>query len=242
MNRGTAMLGAGVVLLLVASKSSRARAKTLSDEAILVERPTQTPAGAGLPVGPRPSSGPSTPPSIKPKPGAGGAASESPSSSAVQRALEAEAAARAARVARMLEEQRQRGGGGGGTSSIAPKPAPAPVRPAPTPVRPAPTPAPTMDPSRKDQATWATESPPPGFDRVKASNAAGDVAAHLRKRGRDGYSRDVLRAWQRVAGIPADGIYGRQSEAALRYYVGVSAPKAFFAQGEPIYVWGDRTL
>jgi peptidoglycan hydrolase-like protein with peptidoglycan-binding domain len=80
--------------------------------------------------------------------------------------------------------------------------------------------------------------PPDGFDREKAGRAAPDVAKHLAQKGISHYSRPVLRTWQKLAGIAQDGIYGRGSAAALRYYVGAKAPKPFFAQGEDFYPWG----
>lgn len=95
-----------------------------------------------------------------------------------------------------------------------------------------PTPAPTPAP------VPSGPTPPAGFDRVKASNSAADVARNIATK-KYSYSRDALKIWQKLAGVAQDGIYGRGSAAAMRYYVGPSAPKALFAQGEDHYPWGD---
>jgi len=88
-------------------------------------------------------------------------------------------------------------------------------------------------------ATPATRATPPdGFDPVKAGNSAANVAKHLRKKGKANYSRDVLRAWQKLAGIAQDGIYGHGSHAALAHYAGSAAPAAFYNQGTESYPWG----
>jgi peptidoglycan hydrolase-like protein with peptidoglycan-binding domain len=95
---------------------------------------------------------------------------------------------------------------------------------------PAPTPAPAPVPSGP--------TPPAGFDRTKASNSAPDVARNIATK-KYSYSRDALKIWQKLAGVAQDGIYGKGSAAAMRYYVGPSAPKALFAQGTDHYPWGD---
>ena len=81
--------------------------------------------------------------------------------------------------------------------------------------------------------------PPEGYDKIKASNAAPDVARHLALKGRDGYSRKVLKSWQLRAGIAPDGIYGHGAHAALAHFVGKKAPRAFFNQGVEAYPWGE---
>jgi peptidoglycan hydrolase-like protein with peptidoglycan-binding domain len=88
-------------------------------------------------------------------------------------------------------------------------------------------------------AAAAKPQPPEGYDRVKASNTAPDVAKHLRNKGRGGYSRAVVKAWQTKAGIRSDGIYGRETYAALKFFAGNAAPKPFFAQGVEVYPWED---
>jgi len=104
------------------------------------------------------------------------------------------------------------------------------------PVPPVPAPAPTPQPhSTPTPAPGPT--PPPGFDRTKANRAAPDVAKHIKAKKYD-YNRGALKTWQKLAGIDQDGVYGKGSAAALRYYVGASAPKALFAQGSDHYPWG----
>lgn len=75
---------------------------------------------------------------------------------------------------------------------------------------------------------------PAGTDLALAKSTAPKVAAHLKQKGRAGYSRQVLRLWQGRAGIAPDGIYGRGAAAALKYFT-PSAPGAFFAQGVAKY-------
>lgn len=85
----------------------------------------------------------------------------------------------------------------------------------------------------------AGPQPPEGFDRAKAANAAPDVASNIRNKKYD-YNRKALKIWQKLAGIAQDGIYGNGSAAAMRYYVGPSAPKSLFTkQGVDHYPWGD---
>lgn len=105
-----------------------------------------------------------------------------------------------------------------------------PAQPAPTPPAAQPAPAPAPAPTGP--------TPPAGFDRVKASKAAPDVARHIALKKYD-YNRDALRAWQKLAGLAPDGIYGRGAAAAMRFYVGSSAPRALFNQGEDFYPWGQ---
>lgn len=104
--------------------------------------------------------------------------------------------------------------------------------------KPAPKPAPK--PSQPAQpAQPAGAQPPEGFDREKASRAAPDIAKHLSQKGISHYSRPALRIWQKLAGVAQDGIYGRGTAAALRYFVGAKAPRPFFAQGVDTYPWGQ---
>jgi len=83
------------------------------------------------------------------------------------------------------------------------------------------------------------KQPPAGFDRARAKSTAAQLAAHLKSKGRANYSRQALKQWQVLAGIDVDGIYGRGSAAALKYYVGSAAPAAFFAQGVDSYPWSS---
>lgn len=69
-----------------------------------------------------------------------------------------------------------------------------------------------------------------GFNPVSAKSQAARVVANLKK-GRDHYSRPTLSAWQRLAGIAADGIYGGESAGALAWYLQGTpdvAPRPFF--------------
>jgi murein L,D-transpeptidase YcbB/YkuD len=83
---------------------------------------------------------------------------------------------------------------------------------------------------------------PPGYDRAKAASTAAGVAKHLNEwnaKGKDAkynYSRAIVSAWQKAAGIVSDGIYGRGTYAALKHF-GASPPKPFFAQGVESYPW-----
>jgi hypothetical protein len=69
--------------------------------------------------------------------------------------------------------------------------------------------------------------PPAGYDRTKAANSAGDLARHITQKKYD-YTRKALAAWQLVAGIPTDGVYGPSARNALAYYAGAAAPKPLF--------------
>jgi hypothetical protein len=96
---------------------------------------------------------------------------------------------------------------------------------------------PTQEPT-----TTQAELPPTGFNPVAAKAQATRVVANLRK-GRDHYSRPTLTAWQRLAGIAADGIYGGESAGALAWYLQgepVVAPRPFFKPTTPKpYRWAE---
>jgi murein L,D-transpeptidase YcbB/YkuD len=88
-------------------------------------------------------------------------------------------------------------------------------------------------------------APPAGYDRTKAANSAGDLARHITQKKYD-YTRKALGAWQIVAGIPSDGVYGPAARNALAFYVGNAAPRPLFVKnaktGVPYpntpYPWG----
>jgi len=88
-----------------------------------------------------------------------------------------------------------------------------------------------------------TMQPPPGFAPSAAKAQAARVAANLRK-GRDQYSRPNLTAWQRLAGLTADGIYGGESAGALAWYLQgqtTVAPRPFFKPTTPTpYRWSAQ--
>jgi murein L,D-transpeptidase YcbB/YkuD len=100
----------------------------------------------------------------------------------------------------------------------------------------------TPKPAKESSVNAATAAipravPPPGYDRLKAANSAPDIARHIKQKGYN-YTRKALKAWQIVAGVTPDGLYGPSTREALVYYVGNSAPKALF-KGVPLpYPWG----
>lgn len=59
-----------------------------------------------------------------------------------------------------------------------------------------------------------------------AKELAPAIASHLRARGYS-YDREKLAAWQALAGLVADGLYGPATYGALKKYVS-NAPKALF--------------
>jgi len=67
-------------------------------------------------------------------------------------------------------------------------------------------------------------APIPTADPATLAQSAELVAAHLRKKGRN-YSTAVVREFQTLAGLTADGIYGRRTRAAL-ILAGVSPAQA----------------
>jgi hypothetical protein len=118
---------------------------------------------------------------------------------------------------------------------------PRPIGP-PRPPRPSRSPAVATKPGVQRDVSAASPSrqvpsPPAGYDRIKAANAAGDIARHIAIKGHN-YARKALRAWQTVAGVVADGIYGPATREALVYYVGGQAPKALYAGTATPYPWG----
>jgi hypothetical protein len=107
------------------------------------------------------------------------------------------------------------------------------VKPKPEPVKPKPEPVVVVKPKPEPvKPQPLTPQPPEGFDRTKAKNAAPGLAKNIKNNSYN-YSRDALRAWQKVAGIPTDGVYGPGSRNALAYYVGEkNAPRALFAKAK----------
>lgn len=76
---------------------------------------------------------------------------------------------------------------------------------------------------------------PPGTDLELARAKAPALARYI---DLNKYSSDkkIIAAWQTAAGIKADGIYGRGTFAALRYFY-PAAPRFLYAQGEEVYPW-----
>lgn len=84
-------------------------------------------------------------------------------------------------------------------------------------------------PSSPSPASTTPRKPlPAGYDPATARRSAKSVANHLRNKGRSGYDRRLLKAWQEDAGIAADGIYGGGTRGALLYYGATTAPSPFF--------------
>lgn len=90
-----------------------------------------------------------------------------------------------------------------------------------------------MRAATREQAAPAPEAPParsqvaapiPTTDPTTLAQSAELVAAHLRKKGRN-YSSAVVREFQTLAGLTADGVYGRRTRAAL-ILAGVSPAQA----------------
>lgn len=102
--------------------------------------------------------------------------------------------------------------------------------------RPAPQPTMSVGPiTQKPAAAAAAKKPPPaGTDLALAKSTAAKMAAHLKQKGRDHYDRKALKLWQTRAGIVPDGIYGKGTAAALKYF-GAAAPAPFFNQGTASY-------
>lgn len=98
-------------------------------------------------------------------------------------------------------------------------------------------------PGREQSTSAATPAsrtrpqPPAGYDRIKAANAAPDIARHIAQKQHN-YARKALKAWQIVAGVVPDGIYGPATREALVYYVGSQAPKALYKGSATPYPWG----
>lgn len=78
----------------------------------------------------------------------------------------------------------------------------------------------------------AVSEPGAGWNAAEARRLAPMVARSIR--GGSGY-RTMLRRFQRAAGIAADGIYGPQSRAALRYFGVMDPPPARSGGGEESY-------
>ena len=82
--------------------------------------------------------------------------------------------------------------------------------------------------------------PPPGFDPIKAKKMAPSVAGNLARRGRAGYSRSVLEAFQVAAGLGKDGKYGPASRGALIHFGIANPPPAYYGSGTTPYKWAEH--
>lgn len=85
----------------------------------------------------------------------------------------------------------------------------------------------------RPKAGKAAPAPAKPVNMALAKSTAPQVAAHIKAK-RMNYDRKMLSLWQSRAGVPADGIYGRGSAAALKYFT-KNAPPALFAQGTSSY-------
>lgn len=187
-----------------------------------------------------------TPP--KPKPPLNAAAK--PAASKDQ--AEAEAALLAAQLAAQQELAQK---APAPKPSAAPKPKPA-ARPAARPAQRAPQPAPRPAPKPatrqganvdvtgprvvpSSSSSSSSPRPPAGCDMAKAREAAPALARLIASK-KYNYPHKTLAAWQTLAGIASDGIYGRGTATALKYFTSL-APKPLFAQGVAVYnhPWGN---
>lgn len=114
------------------------------------------------------------------------------------------------------------------TLNVAPtgaKPPPAPMPAVAVPAAPkvSPTPSPAAAAPKGPKPT------PAGYDPAKARAGAKALAAHLATKGTAGYSRELVKTWQRQAGMEkVDGIYGGATRGALQYFGVKDPPRAFF--------------
>lgn len=69
---------------------------------------------------------------------------------------------------------------------------------------------------------------PAGYDPARARAMARSVANHLNNRKTAGYARELVKTFQRAAGIAIDGVYGGETRGALIYFGAKDPPKAFF--------------
>lgn len=105
----------------------------------------------------------------------------------------------------------------------APPPAPAPAGPERKPV--VTVTSPRSVPVESEPSTPEPEgpTPPPGYNPVSARKLSKQVARNIDAKGCVGYSRQLLRQFQRSAGIAVDGLYGGGSRGALVHY-GIRRP------------------
>ncbi len=81
-------------------------------------------------------------------------------------------------------------------------------------------------------------SAPTPINLELARREAPTLAQHLRKRGKAGYSRQLVTDFQKHAGIKPDGVYGPYTRSALIHF-GVSDPPAPFIKLKPGAVSDD---
>jgi hypothetical protein len=99
---------------------------------------------------------------------------------------------------------------------------------------------PAMVPTDKDTphdvsspASSAQPTLPAGYNPARARTLAKSLAQHIASKRYD-YSRDLMKDFQRCAGIPMDGVYGGESRGALIYFGAANAPKPLFKPTETL--------
>lgn len=91
-----------------------------------------------------------------------------------------------------------------------------------------------ISPSAPGSASTSS-TPRPGFNPDSARKAAASTANNLRRGGKAGYSRPLLKQWQTHAGLTADGLYGPATRGALVYFGVKDPPAAFTGTGTVPY-------
>jgi hypothetical protein len=115
----------------------------------------------------------------------------------------------------------------------APAPGPAPA-PAPEPEEPEP---PIDEPIDEPPAPAPTPQYPAGYDPAKARKLAKQVASNV-DRTEYSYSRQLVKDFQKFAGIDIDGHYGGETRGALIHYGVPRPPRALFKPTETVpYRW-----
>jgi hypothetical protein len=89
-------------------------------------------------------------------------------------------------------------------------------------------------PTQPGHAAPPAPAPAPSsrVDLARAKTLAGQVVANMRKlpaQKRYDYDRNLLKAFQTAAGLPAQGVYGGETRGALIYFGQANAPKPLFA-------------
>lgn len=87
--------------------------------------------------------------------------------------------------------------------------------------------APTPQPFAPAPSPSGTSQSPPGYDPEGARRMVPSIVNNLRNKGRSGYDRKMLQAFQTKAGLKADKFYGGATRGALLYYGGVNPPVPF---------------
>lgn len=75
----------------------------------------------------------------------------------------------------------------------------------------------------------------PGYKPDAARRGAPSVSAHLKRAGKAGYDRRLLKTWQTQAGLKPDGLYGPGTRGALVFFGQKDPPAAFAGSGTTPY-------